>query len=79
MDEPKDVLGIVRRAMAVWCIGRDSNQNLKGGDFPGGRLRLDAPNAGDPDSIPGQGIRSHMPQLKIPHAARKIKDPRCCN
>ena len=32
------VLGIVRKAMAVWCIGRDSNQNLKGGDFPGGPL-----------------------------------------
>ena len=32
------VLGIVRRAMAVWSIGRDGNQNLKGGDFPGGPL-----------------------------------------
>ena len=26
-------------------------------------LRLCAPNAGVPDSIPGQGTRSHMPQL----------------
>ncbi|TEA37700.1 hypothetical protein DBR06_SOUSAS9210016, partial [Sousa chinensis] len=24
-------------------------------------LRLCAPNAGDPGSIPGQGTRSHMP------------------
>ena len=32
-------------------------------------LRLHAPNAGGPGSIPGQGTRSHMPQLKIPCAA----------
>ena len=37
-------------------------------------LRLHTPNAGDPGSIPGQGTRSHMPQLKIPHAATKIED-----
>ena len=42
-------------------------------------LRLRAPNAGDLGSIPGQGTRSHVPQLrvhmlqlKIPHAAAKI-------
>ena len=29
-------------------------------------LRLCAPNAGNPDSIPGQGTRSCLPQLKIP-------------
>ncbi|TEA34982.1 hypothetical protein DBR06_SOUSAS9710054, partial [Sousa chinensis] len=38
-------------------------------------LRL--PNAGGPGSVPGQGTRSHMLQLKIPHVARKI--PLCCN
>ncbi|TEA37608.1 hypothetical protein DBR06_SOUSAS5310035, partial [Sousa chinensis] len=27
-------------------------------------LRLHAPNAGGPGSIPGWGPRSHMPQLK---------------
>ena len=49
-------------------------------------LRLRAPNAGGPGSIPGQGTRSHMPQLKIPHAATKkrfcmlqLKDPTCRN
>ncbi|TEA32356.1 hypothetical protein DBR06_SOUSAS5210050, partial [Sousa chinensis] len=38
-----------------------------------------APNAGGPGSIPGQGTRSHIPQLrvctphlKIPHLATKI-------
>ena len=31
-------------------------------------LRLQAPNAGGLDSIPGQGTRSHEPQLKVPHA-----------
>ena len=30
-------------------------------------LRLPAPNAGDPGSIPCQGTRSHMLQLKNPH------------
>ena len=29
-------------------------------------LRLQDPNAGGPDLIPGQGTRSHMPQLKDP-------------
>ena len=32
-------------------------------------LRLHAPNAGDPGLIPGQGTRSHMPQLR-PGAAK---------
>ena len=34
-------------------------------------LRLCAASTGGPGSIPGQGTRSHMPQLKIPHAATK--------
>ncbi|TEA30408.1 hypothetical protein DBR06_SOUSAS17710034, partial [Sousa chinensis] len=41
-------------------------------------LRRHTPNAGGPGSIPGQGNRSHMPQLrvhmpqlKIPHSATK--------
>ena len=41
-------------------------------------LRLRAPNAGGPSSIPGQGTRSHM------HATTKssnatTKEPACCN
>ncbi|TEA36535.1 hypothetical protein DBR06_SOUSAS15910004, partial [Sousa chinensis] len=47
-------------------------------------LRLCAPNAGDPGLIPGQGTRSHMPQLRVrilqlrsPHAA--TKDLACHN
>ena len=50
------------------------------------RLRLHTPNAGVSSSIPGQGTRSHMlqlrvymSQLKILHTARKIKDPSCHN
>ena len=49
-------------------------------------LRLCTPSAGGPGSIPGQGTRSHMlqlrvcmPQLKIPHATVKIKEPTCHN
>ena len=59
-------------------------------DFPGGKskkrevcslqwLRLCAPNAGAPSSIPGQRARSHMPQLKIPNATVKTEEPTCCN
>ena len=34
-------------------------------------LRFCAPNAGGPGSIPRQGTRSHVLQLKIPHSATK--------
>ena len=34
-------------------------------------LGLHAPSAGDPGSIPGQGTRSHRPQLKSLYAASK--------
>ena len=36
-------------------------------------LRLHIPNAGGLNSIPGQGTRSHMPQIKIPHATTKTQ------
>ena len=39
-------------------------------------LRLHAPNAGGPGSIPSQGTRSHMPQLKILLAATKKRPHR---
>ena len=42
-------------------------------------LRLRAPNAGGPGSIPGQGTRAHVPQLKIPCAEMKTEDPTCGN
>ena len=37
------------------------------------RLRLHAPNAGGLGSIPGQEMRSHMPQLKILPATNKTR------
>ena len=53
--------------------GRGTSQVVQG-------LRLQAPYAGRPGLIPGQGTRSHMPQLrvcmlrlKILRAATKIK------
>ena len=46
-------------------------------------LRLCTPNAGCPGLTPGQGSRSHTPQLKgerkIPHTATKTKHPVCHN
>ena len=40
-------------------------------------LKLHTPNAGGPGSIPGQGTRSRMPQVKILHAT--TKNPACHN
>ena len=49
-------------------------------------LSLHAPNAGGLGSIPGQGTRSHRPQLRVcrlqlknPDAAVTIKGPVCCD
>ena len=36
-------------------------------------------NAGEPGSIPGQETRSHVPQLKITHAAVKTDNSTCRN
>ena len=36
-------------------------------------LKIRAPNTGDLGSIPCRGTRSHMPQLKIPHASAKTR------
>ena len=36
-------------------------------------LRLHAPKAGVPGSIPVQGTREHMGQLKIPHVLTKTQ------
>ena len=41
-------------------------------------LRLCSPHSGGQSSIPGQETRSHMPQLKISHAARKIRSTILC-
>ena len=52
---------------------------VRGTSLMGQWLRLCAPNAGGLGSIPGQGIRSHILQLKMLHATRKITDPEHCN
>ena len=51
-----------------------ANQNpLLGTSLAVQLLRLHAPTAGDPGSIPGQGTRSHMPPLKtLPAATTQI-------
>ena len=47
----------------------EEDKDIEVGYFPGGPwLRFCAPNAGSIASIPGQGTRSHVPQLKILHA-----------
>ena len=40
-------------------------------------LGLCAPNAGGQGSIPGQGTRSHM--LELRGCMLQLKDPACCN
>ena len=43
-------------------------------DFPGGPMaQTPHSQAGGPDLIPDQGIRFHMPQLKILHATAKTQ------
>jgi len=42
-------------------------------------LILCTPNAGGANSIPGQGTRSHMPQLRWKILLATTKDPGCCN
>ena len=42
-------------------------------------LRLHAPNAGGPGSIPGQGTRSRIPQLKKKDPGSRNEDPTCHN
>ena len=42
-------------------------------------LRFHILSAGGLGSIPCQGTRSHMPELKILHAERKVEDPTRCN
>ena len=51
----------------------------KGTSLVAQRLRLPAPNSGGPNSIPGQGTRSHMqelrvgmPQLKLLHESESV-------
>ena len=41
-------------------------------------LTFQAPSAGSPDFIPGQGTKPHMPQLKIPHATTKTQCSQIC-
>ena len=54
-----------------WLIIDSSKASY--GDFPGGpTVKTHGPNAGGPGSIPGQGTRSRMMQLKIPYTATKI-------
>ena len=56
-------------------------------DFPGGPVaKTLCSNAGGPGSIPGQGTRSHMlqiracmPHLKMPQAPGKTENPAGCN
>ena len=56
-----------------WVLLREFSKTEPGGTLLVVQwLRFHTPNAGGPGLIPGQGIRSHMPQLKIPHAATKI-------
>ena len=71
--------------MLAWVAISYSNNEVKDLEKEKGTwlvvqwLKFHIPNAGGLGLIPGQGIRSHMPQLKILHAATKISDPICLN
>ena len=63
------------------------NNNTVNRDFPGGQwLKCHTPNVGDLGSIPGQGTRSQMLQLRVHmlylnilYAAMNTEDPTCPN
>ena len=57
------------------CKHPFSNTAFRGTSLAIQWLRISSPNAGGPGSIPGQGTRSHMPQLKILRATTKNEDP----
>ena len=66
MNHPWEIL------IMAW-MGEEESQKGAPADFPGGPVAKTshASNAGNLGSIPGQGTRSCMPQLKIPHAATR--------
>ena len=59
---------VVNKQLRIWALGTSLVFQ---------RLRLQVPNAGGPGSIPGQGTRSHILQLKDPTCSKE--DPACCN
>ena len=77
---------ILVQATLLSCLC--SYQSILGTSLVVQCLRFHTPNAGGWGLIPGQGIRSHMlqlkkrscvPHLKNPHATVKIEEPLCQN
>ena len=58
-------------------INRSSYINTPGTSLVVHWLRLRSPSAGGPGSIPGQGTRSRIPQLRA--RMQQLKDPACLN
>ena len=57
---------------------QSSNLKNKKEDFPGGPVtKICTPNAEGLSSIPGQGTRSHMLELRV--KLSQLKDPTCCS
>ena len=75
---------VIKVAAGSWPAGLHGKHKEVEGGFPRGPVaKTLASSARGPGSIPGQGTRSHMPQLtvcmlqlKIPPKARKIGDLR---
>ena len=54
------------------CQGGETQNTVRGTSLVVQWLKLCAPNAAGPGSIPGRGTKSHLPQRKILHTATKI-------
>ena len=54
-----------------WPVQAPLRKEAEGTSLEVQGLRSCTPNAGGPGSIPGQGTRSHMPQLKRPYMPRR--------
>ena len=73
---PKKVHLVKTMVFPVVMYGRESwtiTKAERGTSLVDLWLRLLTPSAGDPGSIPAQGTRSHVPQLKILHAATRAQ------
>ena len=63
----------------TWTSDKDLEKCLAETSLVVQWLRLDAPKAGVPGSIPGQGTRSYILQLRVHMPQLKTLHPACCN
>ena len=66
-----EAVSVVSWASSLHTVSSSNIRILSRTSLVGQWLRLHAPNAGDPGSLPGQGTKSHSQQLKGSHVQLK--------